>query len=140
VREREMRPTWPWGRWLAQGVMLSAVLVALVWNWRLVNLSGDWSTRQRGEAILQQAQPNAIIFGWWDTVPVIEYLQLVEGQRLDVQAINRFLIPYDAMQQLIEQEAGRRPIYIDNVSADVLRIFTVEPVPPLYRLKPRSGP
>lgn len=139
-REHEARTTWPWGRWLAQGVMLSVVLVALGWNWRLVNLSDDWSTRQRGEAILHQAQPNAIIFGWWDTVPVIEYLQLVEGQRPDVQAINRFLIPYDAMQQLIEQEAGRRPIYIDNVSADLLRIFNVEPVPPLYRLKPQSGP
>ena len=29
-------------------------------------------------------------FGWWDSIPVVEYLQLVEGERPDVTAINRF--------------------------------------------------
>jgi hypothetical protein len=116
-----------------------------------VDLSDDWSARARGEAILHQVEPNALVFGWWDTVPVIEYLQLVEGQRPDVQAINRFLIAYDDMRHLIEQEVIRRPVYIDSLSADLLQIVEAEPADLLqiveaepadsfYRLRPRKRP
>lgn len=45
----------------------------------MVDLSGDWSTRQIGQTILNEVEPGAVVFGWWDTVPVIQYLQLVEG-------------------------------------------------------------
>jgi hypothetical protein len=140
-----------WHVWLLRSVMIGAVLLAVAWNWRLVDLSDDWSTRARGEAILHQVEPNALVFGWWDTVPVIEYLQLVEGQRPDVQAINRFLIAYDDMRHLIDQEVTRRPVYIDSLSADLLQIVEAEPADLLqiveaepagsfYRLRPRKRP
>jgi hypothetical protein len=112
------------------------VLFAAVWNYRLVNLSDDWSARARGEEILQQLEPGALVLGWWDTVPLIEYLQLVEGQRPDVQAINRFLIAYDDMCRLIEREVGRRPVYIDSRPACLLQNVKAESWGPLYRLRP----
>lgn len=128
-------------RWehLLQGVMVAAVLLALVWNWTRVDLSDDWSTRAQSVAILQRVQPNALIFGWWDTVPAVQYLQLVEGQRPDVTAINRFLISGPDMNQLILRELGRRPIYIDNPSVDLLRQARVTAVGPLYLLAPRDA-
>jgi hypothetical protein len=129
-----------WSLGLSRGVIVCAVLPAAAWNVRLVNLSDDWSARTRGEEILQQVEPNALVLGWWDTVPLIEYLQLVEGQRPDVQAINRFLVAYDDMCRLIEREVPRRPVYIDNRPACLLQSVKAEPVGPLYRLRPRKIP
>jgi hypothetical protein len=117
--------------------LIGAVAFAAVWNWRLVDLSGDWSARTRGEAILDAAKPNALILGWWDSVPIVEYLQLVEGRRPDVQVINRFLIAPDAMRELIQHEMPRRPVYVDTLSDDLRQFATVKSAGPIYELRPR---
>jgi hypothetical protein len=122
---------------LLQGAMVVGVLAALVVNWPLVDLSDDWSTRQRGEAILRLAAPDALVLGWWDTVPVVQYLQLVEGRRPDVQAMNRFLISHRDMLRLIEREAPRRAVYIDSPPTDLLEEYRAEPIGPVYRLRAR---
>jgi hypothetical protein len=101
--------------WLAQAVMVGAVVLAVGWHWPSVDLSGDRSSRQEAEAILQQVAPNALIFGRWQTIPALQYLQLVEGQRPDVTLINRFLISYGDMRQVILAELGRRPVYVDDI-------------------------
>ena len=118
-----------------QAVMIGAVIIAIGWNWRLVDQSSDWSTRIRAETILQQVEPDALIFDWWDTVPAIEYLQLVESQRQDVQAINRFLIDQDDMVRLIQREIEQRPIYIDHPPTEMLHRWQAKPVGSLYRLE-----
>jgi transmembrane protein TMEM260 (protein O-mannosyltransferase) len=125
------------GTWLLRVAIVGATLLAMAWNWRLVDLSHDWSTRARSEASLRVARPNALVFGWWNTVPPIEYLQLVEGWRPDVQAINRFLIPYPDMRQLILREVSRRPVYVDSVPLDLLDSLEARPVGPLYQLCPQ---
>jgi hypothetical protein len=137
TRQTGAGPARAWStRWL-HGVLAGAVLTAVAWNWQWVDLSGDWSARQRAEAILAAAEPRALIFGWWDTVPVVEYLQLVEGLRPDVKAVNRFLIaPYD-MARLIETEIADRPVYVDTLSEDLLREMDARSAGPLYRLQPR---
>jgi hypothetical protein len=125
--------------WLLRGGIAGVALLALAWNWRLVDLSGDWSTRMRSEAILRAARPGALIFGYWQTVPPIQYLQLVEGQRPDVQAINRFLIPPNDARLLILREIGRRPIYIDSIPPDLLRQLDYRVVGQIYQLCPPRG-
>jgi Protein of unknown function (DUF2723) len=127
-----------WGTKLLQVVVVGVVLIAVAWNWRLTNLSHDRSARLRGESILQVAESNALILGWWDTVPVIEYLQLVEGQRPDVQAINRFLIASDDVRELIEHNIGQRPIYIDSVPDDLSGLARVRRKGLMYELQPRN--
>ncbi len=129
-----------WGTMVVRGAMVGVVLTAMAWNWRLVDLSDDWSARRRGETILALAEPRALIFGWWDTVPVIQYLQLVEAQRPDVQSINRFLIAPDDMDRLIQAEIAHRPIYVDGLSGSVLKIANAKSVGPIYRLQPRRQP
>ncbi len=125
--------------YLVRAVMLAFVVLAMGWNWGRVDLSGDYSARKQGEEVLALVEPNAMIFGWWDTIPVVQYLQLVEGQRPDVTAINRFLIRGEEMNQLILKELGRRPIYINNPSVALLRSTRVVWIGPLYRLEPRQG-
>lgn len=124
--------------WVGRGIVVGAVALALVWNWPLVDRSDDWSTREQSEEILALVEPDAMIFGWWDVVPGIQYLQLVEGQRPDVLAINRFLISGEDMNELILRELGRRPIYINNPSVALLQRATVTPVGPLYLLEARG--
>lgn len=117
--------------------MVAIVLLAVAWNWRLVDLSHDWSARQRAEAVLRNVRPNALVFGWWDMAPVLQYLQLVEGQRTDVRVINRFLIAPADLNRLIEKEVRYRPIYIDSPPNDLLMTMEAEPVGPVFRLVPQ---
>lgn len=122
--------------WLTRVVVAGVVLIAVGWNWRLVDLSGDWSTREQSEAVLHQVEPEALIFGWWNTIPGIQYLQLVEGQRPDVTAINRFMISPVDMNELIQREISRRPVYVDNVSVELLPVTRTTAAGPFYRLEP----
>lgn len=128
------------GKWLAQaergllpGVVVAVVLLAIGWNWRLADQSNDWSARRRGEAILEELQPDALLFGWWQTVPIVEYLQMVEGQRPDVKAINRFLIAPEDMRHLIQREITYRPVYTDGFPPDLPNV-EVKQVGPVFRL------
>lgn len=122
------------GRRIFTILILGGVLMALAWNWSVVDLSGDWTSRQRGEEILRNAGKNALVFGWWDVAPVVQYLQLVEGQRPDVRAINRFLIDPNDMAIGIEKEVKYRPIYIDSALNELSATMTATPVGPVYRL------
>lgn len=100
--------------WTFRCLIAGIVIISFVWKYKLVNQSDNWSTRQLGEKILTQVEPNALIFGYWEVVPVIEYLTLVEGRRPDVQTVNRFLVTQGDLQQWILREISYRPIYIDH--------------------------
>jgi hypothetical protein len=101
--------------WISRAIVLGAVLLALAWNWSQVDLSHDWSSRQESEAMLQQVEADAVVLGRWRTIPGLQYLQLVEGQRPDVKLINRFLISHQDMRQYILAEVAHRPVYIDDL-------------------------
>jgi uncharacterized membrane protein YvlD (DUF360 family) len=116
---------------------VAAVILAAGMNWGLVDRSNDWSTREMAETVLQEVEPNALVLGWWDTVPAVQYLQLVEGQRPDVQTINRFLITGEAMEQLILSQIDERPIYINNPSMTLLQQTKATPLGPIYKLERR---
>ncbi|MCB0208989.1 MAG: DUF2723 domain-containing protein [Anaerolineae bacterium] len=123
-----------WEPRLFRVIIVSSVLLALGWNWSQVDQSNDWNARMRGETILNRVEANALILGYWDTAPVIQYLQIVEGQRPDVQTINRFLINRNDMIELMKQESSRRPVYIDSVPTELLDHVDVEPDGLLKRL------
>jgi hypothetical protein len=123
-----------WTVSLFRGALVAIVLLAASWNWRLVDLSGDWSARERGEAILQEVEMNALVFGWWDTVPVLQYLQLVEGRRPDVQAINRFLISPADMELAILEQLPERPVYVDSAPVEMFGKIEAIPEGPVYRI------
>ena len=104
----------PLGTSLLKAVVCSGVVFSLIWNAPLVDLASDRSARARGEMILRIVEPEAVVIGWWDTVPMIEYLQMVEGRRGDVKAMNRFLIDLPELQQYVETQLGNRTVYLDQ--------------------------
>lgn len=119
-----------------RGILAGSVLLALAWNWPIVDLSHDWSTRQRGEEILARVEQGALVFGWWDTIPVLNYLQLVEGRRPDIQPVNRFLIAPDDLCRALLREIKTRPVYIDSVPGDLASFVRDIPTGPVVRLVP----
>lgn len=138
VGERREGAHTAWGRALSLA-MAAAVLVGAALTWPLADRSDDDSARQRGEQVLDAVAPNALVIGWWDTIPVVEYLQLVEGERPDVTAINRFLIPGDALTALLRREVARRPVYVDSVPEALMDEVHVIDAEPLLRLMPLDG-
>ncbi len=116
------------------GILAGSVLLALAWNWPIVDLSHDWSTRQRGEEILARVEKGALVFGWWDTIPVLSYLQLVEGRRPDIEPVNRFLIAPDDLCRAVIREIKQRPVYIDTVPGDLTAFVRQVPAGPVVRL------
>ncbi len=123
--------------WHLRLLLSGTVLLALLLRWPRIDLSQDWSTREQSQTILETVEPDALILGWWETIPALQYLQLVEGERPDVTLINRFLIPPEAMHRLILTEIQRRPVYINSPSVALLKETRVTKVGSLYRLSPR---
>ena len=118
------------------GALIAVMVgVAVVVHWPLVNRSEDNSTRQTATDILSVAEEGALLFGWWDTIPAIEYLQLVEGERRDVRAINRFLLPYDAFEAMVQANLGTREIYVSGIPPLPLHPQRYEPVGEWYRIR-----
>lgn len=124
---------------LLQLVFVAAIVVPTVLNWPVVDRSDDWSARDRGESILRTVETGALVAGYFHTVPVIEYLQLVEGRRPDVDTVNRLLIRPPHLITLLKTQAGRRPVYVDEVYASMVG-YEIVPAGPLFRLVPLSNP
>jgi hypothetical protein len=124
--------------WALRAAIAGAVALGLLWNGRLVDLSRDTSARERGEWILRHVEEDALVVGWWNTVPVVEYLQLVEGRRPDVDAVNRFLIRQEDLSRLLQSEAGRRPVYSDETLVGIVPRLERHPFGFLFRLLPPS--
>jgi hypothetical protein len=81
-----------------------------------VDLSRDWSARQRGEELFAQLPPAAVYVGGWGDVPILDYLQLVEKQREDVETLNVFLATQLERSQFVERRLGSgRPVYVASI-------------------------
>lgn len=124
---------------LVRLVLAIGIVGVFAWNLPLVNLSRDRSARQRGETILHIVKSNALILGYWDTVPIVQYLQLVEGQRPDIKAVNRFFITSQDMYRFVRRQVCLRPIYIDAVPDGYEAVFSVKYFDPLFQLTLRQG-
>lgn len=124
-----------WGYRVICIAIVCAVGGSMVVNWGQVDLRNDYTTRLRGEWILREVPRNAVVFGWWETVPVVQYLQMVEGQRTDVLAINRFLISGDNLESFVAANKGKRPLYFDTIPAGLDNQYRFEKDGLLYRLR-----
>lgn len=120
-----------------RGLLAASVLVAGLWGAPLANLSEDATTYLQGVSMLSIAEPDALVVGWWNSVPLIQYLQLVEGRRPDIWALNRFLIDTDELRALVLDNVDRRPVYFDVPPGELLPELQTERVGPLYRLRRR---
>jgi hypothetical protein len=93
-------------------LLIMLTLSNLVLNFGYVDLSQDCSARQLGEDILAELEPEAVYLGTWRDTPILEYLQLVEGQRPDVTPVQLFFTGTGGGRRIIyEQLKLGHPVY-----------------------------
>lgn len=68
-------------------VLLSVLLLPL--NWRWVDMSQASGPGKFAQAVLRTMEPNARVVAQWSPAVVLEYYQLVEGERPDLVIYNR---------------------------------------------------
>ncbi|HYN90137.1 MAG TPA: DUF2723 domain-containing protein [Ardenticatenaceae bacterium] len=112
------------------GTLLLLALSGLVLNFRYVDLSDDRSSRQVGEKILAAVDEEAWYFGMWGDIPVLEYLQLVEGQRLDVTPVNLiFTGQQEGARLAYEKLRAGYPVYTSARALPLPSKATLQHVP-----------
>ncbi len=109
----------------AWALLGALAVVAMAANWSYLDLSDDWSARDRGEAIFEHLEPEALFVGGWMDVPILEYLQLVELSRPDVETVNVFLVRGQPLTKRIRNNvAAGWPVY--SSLPEVLRAAGVD--------------
>jgi hypothetical protein len=123
-----------WGLWMGAGILdlaawlyrqirqlamplvalslLATIAVMLVINFPLVDLSKDWSAREKGETLLPLLARDAWFIGSWEDVPILEYFQIVEKQRPDIHLQNVIFTGMDpALQTAYQMMDEGFPVY-----------------------------
>ena len=86
----EWAPKAPGGRrWLPAALICAPLLVSLWLNWGIVDRRTATPDADRALAIMDTAPPQAVLVADWSTAVILEYLQLVERRRPDVEIVNR---------------------------------------------------
>ena len=135
---------WRRNRWQALPGAWAAglALYLLGTNFPVLDMSRDDAPRRVGEQMLSAMSPDAVFLGMWEHVPILEYLQLVEGRRTDVRVRNLvFLGPEEGRR--IAHEALRRhqPVYttVPAVLADNTLLFIKLATCPAYAVIRADG-
>jgi len=120
--------------------VVSAILVfwLLCYNCGRANMRRDDSARRMGQDILAALRPQAVFFGLWEHVSVLEYLQLVEGCRPDVTVRNLVFLGAGSARRAAHKHLGEGlPVYSSctNVLSDgALQFSNVLDDPLCYRV------
>jgi hypothetical protein len=101
---------------LPAGLLLLLMAAAnVVINYQRVDISSDWSARQRGEVLLGWLPPQTLYLATWADAPILDYFQHVERQRLDVSTVNVFLVRERPRRSLVaEHLAAGLPVYANQ--------------------------
>jgi hypothetical protein len=82
------------------GFMALLVVAQLVGNWNTVGRTGDTFVADRSLALLHILPPDATLVGPWTAVRPLEYMQIVDDERRDVQIIDVTLLALGERDQL----------------------------------------
>jgi hypothetical protein len=105
---------------LRAAVLIVIPLAVFVANFTLIDLSGDWSVRTRAEATSTLLPDNALVFGDWQTIVPLQYLQMVEGKRPDLRLYNVFLFDEMGLSQYLDHSLSlHQPvIFLSDLKPD----------------------
>ena len=95
--------------------------------------------RLTGERILSVMDRGALLVGMWEHVPILEYLQLVEGRRPDVRLVNGVFVGATGSPQLA-REAHDHDLAVYTTATNLFPegfVFTHLPEGLCYRVEPR---
>ena len=85
-------------------------LLAVMWvglviaaNWRFADRSADFSAYTFAQNVMAEVEPNALILAQWTSATPLEYLQIVENRRPDVEILDRGLLGLAVRDQLMRR-------------------------------------
>ena len=131
------------------------VLLGLVLNWRWVDLSKADNYSLFAEEMMSVAAPDAVIVAPWSSAVVLEYYQVVEGQRPDLLIANRsredvaryyelWLQGFSRKEiltkikseeiDLIDQHIEKRTVYAVEYDPALAKKFEYLPEGPVFKL------
>jgi hypothetical protein len=111
-----------WQKSISRLLPLTFVLLALALNWRWVDMSKTDNFVSFAENMLTGAEPHAVIIAPWSSAVVLEYYQVVEGQRPDLLIANRSRRDVARYYALWQQGMPRKEILarIKSEEADLI--------------------
>ncbi|MBA3871153.1 MAG: DUF2723 domain-containing protein [Anaerolineae bacterium] len=96
-------------------VLIILPLLLLIVNFPHLDLSTDYSVRQRTEAMMKALPANAIVFGHWGDIVPVEYLHIIEGSRPDITVYNQFLFTQTDLHTYIDSLVmADKPVVLIN--------------------------
>ena len=120
--------------WLLALLTVISVSVVVSANWRFADRSEDYSAYEFAQEVMEVVEPNALVLAQWTSATPLEYAQIVEGRRPDVEIIDRGLLGLAVRDQLkregiatsdeygpfavavlterVREELNERPVYI----------------------------
>lgn len=101
-----------------------------------VDQTGNTSAGLWSRTALETVEPDAIILSWWSYSTTLWYAQIIEGLRPDVWIVDdrtRLDLGLGDLEDLIDAQLGRRPIYL--VRLDTNELLRVEARYQLERIK-----
>lgn len=92
---------------------LAATAVAI--NFPLLDISRDTSARDRGVQLIDTLAPDAVFFGTFPDLRMVEYLQYVEGLRGDIVPVDLHFARRDRQRERIAAALERAaPVYVSS--------------------------
>ncbi len=146
----------PTAGWIAPAAVGLLLIGLAAVNYPQVDRSHDRADRERAEVVLDDAEPGALIAAEWSTATPLKYLQIVEGQRPDVEIFDWGLfglgrlayyrernLPADAAQRFWVRDAADileqaqqegRPVYAVDEYEVFEEYFIMTPESGIYRV------
>jgi hypothetical protein len=127
-------------------------------NWRWVDMQDADAFSKYAETVLSTSAPNALVIAPWSQAVVLEYFQIVEGKRPDIEVVNssrvNVAIYYDLWSRgyprgeilraiaeknarLIDEYIAGRPVYSVDYDASLSGQYEYLPEGVFFRLAPR---
>lgn len=160
LRTRGASEIWAKARFVPVLVFFLVFLPAPILNWRWVDMHDANAFSRYARTVLSASEPNALVIAPWSQAVVLEYFQVVEGQRPDIKVVNssrmNVAIYYELWSRgygreeilriiaekgvaLINDHIGTRPVYSLDYDATLSAQYEYMPDGVFFRLAPRES-
>ena len=145
---------------VAQASLLLAVVLTGCLNFPWMDRSDHYGSEVMARQVLESLEPDAMVVGTWSSAVVLEYLQVVEGLRPDVEIFNRSRFEVaeyyrhwkegvppaeilarvqDGVRAIFEAAAQKRSLYGVEYDPMLASAYEYRPMGAVFQLVPRQG-
>ena len=112
---------------LAVVLAFGAASLLIAANWRFADRSDDWSAYDFARDVMAEVEPGALILAQWTSATPLEYVQIVEGLRPDVEILDRGLLALgirdklnrEGTESLVDANSMALAALIDRVNREM---------------------